>query len=42
MVGSPLMLCDFASAGQAGNPYRSWLPAANADLAADGPFGPGT
>lgn len=24
--GEPLYLCDFASAGVAGTPYRSWLP----------------
>ena len=23
--GQPVRLCDFASAGQAGTPYRSWL-----------------
>lgn len=25
--GKPLRLCDFGSAGDAGSPYRSWLPA---------------
>jgi DUF1680 family protein len=25
-VGDPLILCDFASAGVAGNPYVTWLP----------------
>jgi hypothetical protein len=24
--GRAIRLCDFASAGQAGSPYRSWLP----------------
>ena len=32
--GRPLRLCDFASAGQAGNPYRSWLPVVNAPSSA--------
>lgn len=31
--GCPVLLCDFAGAGQAGNPYRSWLPAAGAEPA---------
>ncbi len=34
----PLVLCDFASAGGAGNPYTSWLPAVNADPECEGPF----
>jgi len=28
--GSKLRLCDFASAGEGGSPYRSWLRVANA------------
>ena len=28
--GRTLRLCDFASAGESGTPYRSWLPVANA------------
>ena len=28
--GSKLRLCDFASAGEGGSPYRSWLNVANA------------
>jgi len=24
--GKPITLCDFASAGMAGNPYETWLP----------------
>ena len=30
--GRPVHLCDFASAGQAGTPYRSWLDLAHAPL----------
>lgn len=34
--GGTMQLCDFATAGAAGNPYRSWLPAKNVPPA---PFG---
>ncbi len=30
--GTVVRLCDFASAGQAGSPYRSWLPIENATV----------
>ena len=36
--GPPVALCDFASAGAAGNPYTTWLPARHADPACAGPF----
>ena len=36
--GRELVLCDFATAGAAGTPYRTWLPADESWLAAwDGP-----
>ena len=28
--GSPVRLCDFASAGMAGTAYQTWLPVKNA------------
>ena len=34
--GGTVTLCDFASAGAAGNPYVSWLPAEGAEAV---PFG---
>ena len=36
--GQPLTLCDFFSAGAAGNPYRSWLPAQAYDAGCSDPF----
>jgi DUF1680 family protein len=38
VVGKPLILCDFASAGAGGNPYRTWLPAEGADPSHEGPL----
>jgi hypothetical protein len=37
-AGTPLILCDFASAGAGGNPYRTWLPASGAHPDHDGPY----
>ncbi len=36
--GHAVILCDFAGAGAAGNPYTSWLPADHADPDCAGPF----
>jgi DUF1680 family protein len=36
--GRAVVLCDFAGAGAAGNPYTSWLPANDADPGCEGPF----
>jgi hypothetical protein len=38
--GRPLRLCDFASAGAAGNPYRSWLEVRGAPLTEFSPANP--
>jgi len=38
--GRPVMLCDFASAGEAGTPYLSWLPVENAPKADFSPENP--
>ena len=38
--GRKLRLCDFASAGESGTPYRSWLPVANVDGALSQCFAP--
>jgi len=38
--GQTLRLCDFASAGEAGSPYRSWLAVRNAPKASFSPTNP--
>lgn len=38
--GTPLRLCDFASAGNGGTPYVSWLPMVNTSRLRASPFTP--